>query len=138
MNIPITKPYFNEDEEKAVIEVLNGMKLEIIERTYREKAEKTEFLRKELLEKTFRVVEELSGIVSFEEAYIFGSLTKPYRFGEFSDIDIALKGFDKDKLTLATSFLSRNLERDVNVVPLEEIHFAERIIMGGGIKWKRG
>lgn len=114
------------------------MGLEIIEEVYRKKAEKAELLRKRFLQNVFRAIEDLSKMVSFEEAYIFGSLTEPYQFGEFSDVDIALKGFDKDKLAFAIGFLSRKIERDVNVVPVEKVHFAEKILKGGGIRWRKG
>jgi len=112
------------------------MGLKIIKEVYRKKSEEREKLRQKFLDDVSNALERLSKEVSFEEAYIFGSLVKPYQFGKFSDIDIAFKGLDKDKLFSTISFLNRWLGRDVNVVPIEEVHFRDRILREG-IKWKK-
>lgn len=111
------------------------MGLEIIKEVYKKKSEERERLRTRVIQDTLKALERLSEEVSFREAYIFGSLVKPYQFGKFSDVDIAFSGLDKDKLFFVTSFLSRYLERDVNVVHIEDIHFKDKILKEG-IKWK--
>ncbi|MDI6751348.1 MAG: hypothetical protein QME07_00590 [bacterium] len=113
------------------------MGLEIIKEVYRKKAEKMELLRKGLLQDTFSAISEFKKATEFKEAYIFGSLSMPYHFGESSDIDIAFSGLSSDKLPLAIAFLSRKIEREVNVVVMEKVHFAKKITERG-IKWKRG
>lgn len=74
--------------------------------------------------------------MSFEEVYIFGSAVKPYQFGEYSDIDFAFKSLDRDKLFYVVAYLSESLNREVNVVHVEDIHFKDKIIREG-IKWKK-
>ncbi|MEW6525263.1 MAG: hypothetical protein AB1444_01190 [Spirochaetota bacterium] len=64
------------------------------------KKEERERIRCELLHKIHSVLEELYAVISFQEAYIFGSITRPYSFYEYSDIDIGFIGLDdKDFLT---------------------------------------
>lgn len=113
------------------------MGLEVIKDIYRRKAEKRERLRKEFLNTVYKALERLSEEVSFEDVYIFGSLTEPYKFGEYSDVDIAFKGLDRDGLFYAVSFLSGHLNREVNGVHMEDIHFKDKILKEG-IRWKRG
>lgn len=112
------------------------MGLEVIRKVYKRKSEEREILRKRVLKDVFKALENLRDEVSFEEAYIFGSVTEPYRFGEHSDIDFAFIGLDRDKLFFAAAFLSRYLNRDANVMHLGQIHFKDKILRSG-IKWKR-
>ena len=112
------------------------MDSEIIKQAYKKKAEQREKLRKELLEKITAALQSLSNEVLFKEAYIFGSVTQKNQFSEQSDIDIAFAGLDRDKLFIVVSFISDKLERDVNVVHIEDIHFRNKI-MGEGIRWKK-
>jgi predicted nucleotidyltransferase len=108
--------------------------LEVIKSVYERKDEERERARESLMSKISNVLKRLE--VSFEEVYVFGSVTKPYQFGESSDVDIAFKGLDKERFFSTISFLNRELGRDVNVVLLEEVHFKEKIIREG-IRWKR-
>ena len=41
-------------------------------------------------EKILTAIDKLSEEIAFKEAYLFGSVTKPFRFSERSDIDIRL------------------------------------------------
>lgn len=112
------------------------MGLEVIKSIYERKDKERERVRKDLIGDIFGVLERLSEEVCFMEAYIFGSVTKPYQFGESSDVDIAFKGLDKERLFATISFLNRELGRELNVVLLEDVHFKEKIIRDG-IKWKK-
>ena len=132
--------YGNEKEKLAVCGYKTrrnlNMELEIIKGVYERKDEERERGRKDFISDVFGVLERLSKEVYFMEAYIFGSVTKPYQFGESSDVDIAFKGLDKESLFVAVSFLNRELGREVNVALLENVHFKEKIIRDG-IKWKK-
>lgn len=112
------------------------MDLNVIKEIYRRKSENRERLRQNLLKVVFLALQRLSSEVSFEKAYIFGSLTKPYQFTESSDVDIAFFGLDKDELFFVTSFLNRELGRDVNVLCIENVLFKDKILKEG-IEWKR-
>lgn len=113
------------------------MRLEVIGNIYKRKKEERERLREACLAMVFNALATFLKEAYFEEAYIFGSVIRPFQFGQLSDIDIAFKGLDKDKLFYATAFFSRELGRDVNIVPIEGVHFSEKIVREG-IRWKKG
>ena len=92
--------------------------------------------RQEGLAAVFAALDELSHQISFEEAYVFGSLAKPYRFFEGSDVDIAFIGLRNEDFFQATAFLSREIDVEVDVLQLEGYPMGERIVREG-IRWKR-
>ncbi|MEM6255544.1 MAG: nucleotidyltransferase domain-containing protein [Cyanobacteria bacterium P01_D01_bin.156] len=59
--------------------------------------------------------------------YIFGSVTVPGRFTQASDIDIAVDTWDIGNICGLMGYLSLHLNRDVDVVPLDQCHFADKI-----------
>jgi predicted nucleotidyltransferase len=66
--------------------------------------------------------------------YVFGSVIKKGKFHPNSDVDLAVKGLDKFQLYSFISDISSFLQRDVDVVLMEECHFSESIIQRG-VKW---
>ncbi len=112
------------------------MGLEVIKEIYKKKAEERERLRLKTIKNTFEAVKKVAEIASFQDAYIFGSVTEPYQFGESSDIDIAFRGLERDKLFFVVSFLSRYIKRNVNVVHIEDVYFKNKILKEG-MKWKK-
>ena len=112
------------------------MTLDVIEKVYEEKSKERERIRKKTLSDVQAALSQLRNEVNFDDAYIFGSVTSPNCFHDQSDIDLAFKGLDADKLFFTTAYLSRKLERDINIVNLEEIHFKEKILKTG-TRWKK-
>jgi predicted nucleotidyltransferase len=110
---------------------------ETIRKIYERKREEREKLRREMIRKVLKALDKLSENVEFEEAVIFGSIVKPFRFTERSDVDVAFKGLERDKLFYTTAFLSGEIGRDVVVVELERVRFADRITREG-LRWRRG
>ena len=78
----------------------------------------------------------MSKIVYFEEAYIFGSILKPGRFYNDSDIDIAVKGLKNQDFFLFMARLSDALGKDVDILQLEKHRLKDKIIKEG-LLWKR-
>ena len=105
---------------------------EAIERERRER----ESLRLRLVDKVFSAIDRLAREIPFEEAYLFGSIIKPNRFLEGSDVDIAFVGLRDEHFFKAMSFLSREVGVDVDVVQLEG-HRLEGKVKREGIKWIR-
>lgn len=70
------------------------------------------------------------------EAYVFGSLIRPGRFREDSDVDVAVQGVNPEAFFEVMSLLSAALERPVDLVDLSECHFARRI-RERGILWSK-
>lgn len=69
-----------------------------------------------------------------EQGYIFGSITQSGRFSAHSDIDIAVESFCHGEPLGLGSYLSLHLNRDVDVLPLDQCHFAEKI-RNTGLQW---
>lgn len=71
-----------------------------------------------------------------DEAWVFGSLTRPGRFGTHSDIDLALGRDPRMRQFRIGAELSQSLGRDIDVILLEDCPFAARIVEEG-IRWTR-
>jgi len=63
--------------------------------------------RQKIMEIITHVLDDLSGEVDFKEAYLFGSITKPFRFSEKSDIDIGFLGLSDRDFFKAMSIISK-------------------------------
>lgn len=92
--------------------------------------------RLQAVEKVWIAIERLSYIYKWDDLYIFGSAAKTERFGNASDIDIGIAGLDKFLHYRFIADLSRLIEREVDVVRLEDCSFAETI-RTRGIRWKK-
>lgn len=108
----------------------------LLDRALEKERKRREQRRQERLGTVFKALDELSYLISFKEAYVFGSLTKPYRFFEHSDVDVAFVGLRDKNFFQAIAFLSGVLDGEVDVLQLEEHPRAEEIIREG-IQWKR-
>lgn len=95
-----------------------------------------EVLRTELILKVFEALGELNKSVPFKKAYLFGSIVKPYAFTSLSDVDVAFTGLEDAHFFKAISFLSRYLNRDVDVIQLDGHRLSEKI-RRTGIPWIR-
>ncbi len=94
-----------------------------------ERKQRREFLRTE----TRRELQAaLNDLLPAGRVIVFGSLLKPGRFNEASDVDLALEvepaGMSVYQLT---SVLAERLGRRVDVVLLPECRFRERIVREG-------
>lgn len=106
----------------------------ILERKRREQEE----FRLQLIKKLFDTLDKLSQEIPFKEAYLFGSIGKPYRFTKESDVDIGFLGLKDEHFFKAMSFISREIGVDVDILQLENHRLAKKI-KKEGIKWtKRG
>ena len=70
----------------------------------------------------------------WDEVYLFGSIVLEGRFRQNSDIDIAVLGLKKFDYYKFIGEISDLLNKRVDVVLLEECHFAQ-FIKEKGIKW---
>ena len=99
----------------------------LLDDTVFRKKEERENLRLDVLKKLHYIIGKLYLEVPFTEAYIFGSVTKPYEFSENSDADIGFRGLKDEYFFKAMAFISREINRDVDVVQLERSRFAKKI-----------
>ena len=81
-----------------------------------------------------RLRESLVELIPGERVIVFGSLTRPGRFNDASDIDLALehepRGISSGRLM---SELSERLGRPVDVVLLGRCRFRDRILQEGEV-----
>lgn len=106
------------------------MKTTILNEHRQRMRRQAEDLRAQMLTKVRQAVLELSNVVSFQEAYIFGSVLRP-SFSDDSDIDIAFLGLKDEDFFRAMVFLSDHLGRDVEVIQLEGHRLREQIMKEG-------
>jgi predicted nucleotidyltransferase len=100
----------------------------------RQRAERNEALRVEVRERLRSVLRRL---VPVDQVVVFGSLTKPHRFTNTSDIDIALETEPMEtSLYQLTALLAEEMGRPVDIILLSECRFRDRIAREGEI-WMR-
>ncbi|WP_216594223.1 nucleotidyltransferase domain-containing protein [Synechococcus sp. PCC 6312] len=68
------------------------------------------------------------------QAYLVGSLTRPYQFTSRSDVDLAVEQINPDLFFSAIAHLSEFLKRDVDIINLAQCHFSDRLRQEG-ISW---
>jgi predicted nucleotidyltransferase len=103
----------------------------------RKELEAYEALRLSVLGKLKDALTDLGRNYQWDAVYVFGSVIKPGKFQPRSDVDVAVKGLDKFRLYSFIGDISAIMERDVDVIVLEECHFSESIIKKGA-KWNPG
>jgi hypothetical protein len=92
--------------------------------------------RRQTVEKVWKAMETLCNTYECSEVYIFGSAASSDHFSEMSDVDIGIGGLDKLSHYRFIADLSERIERDVDVVRLEDCSFADAI-RTRGIRWKK-
>lgn len=105
-------------------------KTALLDKYRSKKKQRTELLRAEMLSKIKAALSALSEEISFEAAYVFGSILRS-SFSEDSDIDIAFTGLADKDFFKAMAFLSSILERDVDVIQLEGHRLREKVLKEG-------
>lgn len=104
---------------------------------YLKKLEKKKEARRiRLLRKVKNALGRIRKDLYFKEAYIFGSILKPGRFYNDSDIDIAVNGLKDKDFFLFMARLSDMAGEDVDVLQLEKHRLKDKI-MKEGLLWKK-
>ena len=75
-----------------------------------------------------------SSPVALREAFVFGSVTRPFAFSAHSDIDVAVHALDPRDYFCLKSYLEGELVREVDLVEIESCRFAEKI-RRTGLRW---
>lgn len=100
------------------------------------KKQRLEKARRQLVAQVETALDTLGRRYRWDEAYLFGSMVRPHCFGPVSDVDIALSGLNPLDHYAFVGEISSRLNRNVDVVRLEECPFAATIVKKG-IKWVR-
>jgi predicted nucleotidyltransferase len=115
---------------------LQGFSTHLLDQAIRDRKEAREKQRLDLLRDALWALDKLTHQIAFDEAYLFGSITKPYHFSNASDLDIGFIGLKDEDFFRAIAFLSRELGTEVDVVQLEGYRMAEKIKKEGK-RWRR-
>jgi len=106
----------------------------VLDEAIERRSKRLEMERKRLFAQTFVLLDMHSSHFGIRSAYIFGSLAEPRRFREHSDVDIAIETSRPELLSEAIGRFSSLLERDVDLVDLSVVRFADRI-RREGVPW---
>ena len=96
----------------------------------------SEELRQKALQELRDALRVLSEKYDWDEVYIFGSILNRGQFSERSDVDIGLNGLDKFQHYRFVADISMILNKDVDVILLEDCPFAHTV-QKKGLKWKK-
>ena len=86
------------------------------------------------LQMTVAWLEENAARYGVDQGYVFGSMTEGDRFSQHSGVDLAVGAHKAGDIFALMGALSMHLNRDVDVVPLDQCHFASKI-RKVGIEW---
>ncbi len=109
----------------------------LVQRALKKNKEQREVMRRDVLVNVFQAIEQLAAQTPFGDVFVFGSVAKPYTFTEKSDVDVGFWHLEDKHYFFTMAFLSRELERDVDVIQLENA--PERLrstILREGITWR--
>ena len=106
----------------------------VLDKAIAQRSRRLENERKILVAQTVALLDAHSRQFGIRSAYIFGSVARPRRFHEHSDVDIAIETSRPELLTEAIGRFSSLLERDVDLVDLSVVPFADRI-RREGVPW---
>ena len=95
------------------------------DKAVRKAAERREQSRLQVIRATESALSELAAGAGIREAYLFGSVTRPYGFRDESDVDMAVASTVRVSVALAAK-LSRRIGREVHIVELDGSLVAER------------
>ena len=100
--------------------------ISIWERNLARKEEERRKLRQTVLVRLDQALKVLSEKYSWEEIFIFGSITRTGAFHDGSDVDTGVEDLDPLDHYAFVADISGLMERDVDIILLEECGFAEK------------
>ena len=112
----------------------DDMTTDRLDQLMQKKRDRYERDRQQALQKVRVWLNQNGADYGIQEAFIFGSVTRPGHFHDNSDVDIAVVQIKPEKYCIAISFISEWLERDVDLIELPKCPFQHRI-RELGIRW---
>ena len=111
-----------------------GFKTDVLDRALERRRMEREKLRLAVQARALRLLDESP--VELDEAILFGSVVRPGRFGDRSDVDVAVPDLEPRAYFALMGHLEDGLEREIDLVPLDTCHFADSI-RRTGLRWTR-
>ncbi|MGD1858690.1 MAG: nucleotidyltransferase family protein [Leptolyngbyaceae cyanobacterium] len=103
----------------------------ILDRKLAQQRQQWERDRQALLPVAQTWLEQHAQQFGIERGYLFGSVTQANKFSAHSDVDIAIETFKHGDPFGLVGYLSLHVDREVDIVPLDQCHFAEKIRQTG-------
>jgi hypothetical protein len=103
----------------------------ILDRKLAQQRQQWEGDRQHLLQAALIWLQDNADQFGIRQGYLFGSILRAGRFSSRSDVDIAVDSLNQGDPFGLGSYLSLHLNRDVDVVPLDQCHFADKIRQTG-------
>ena len=100
--------------------------ISVLKKLREEKRERMEKKRMEYLRMIVPKLNEYFENLKVSEVYLVGSVLKPHRFHEFSDVDIALKGLEEDYFKVMKD-VEEITGRNVDIIEMERCVFEDEI-----------
>lgn len=100
------------------------------EKRLQEKYAERERVRQQVLAKAVEALRDYFTGKNVKAVYLTGSVLREGRFHAFSDIDVAVEGFEGDYFRTLVE-LEALLDRDVDLIELEKCLFREQIMQRG-------
>ncbi len=114
--------------------MIKTFKTTLLDRRLREKRRENEKLRQQTLQRVLELLPPLARKYGFRRAYVFGSVVKKGRFRKNSDIDVAIEGLGDQHYFKFMADLCDRLEREVDIIQIEN-HRLRKRILETGIEW---
>jgi predicted nucleotidyltransferase len=106
----------------------------VLDRALAERRTEWERRRTVMLDQVIAVLDAVAPEYGVMRAYIFGSVTKPGRYHDHSDVDIAVERPGGDRFFDFAGEVSRRLGQDIDIQPIDQIPFADKI-RREGVLW---
>ena len=106
----------------------------LLDRKLAEQCEQSERDRQYLRQAALTWLQQNAARFGIEQGYLFGSIVQAGRFSPDSDLDLAVDSLGHGDPFGLGSYLSLHVNREVDVVPLDQCHFAAKIRQMG-ILW---
>lgn len=116
------------------MELITPFSTSKLDQVFSNQALANEKVRQNLLQQIIKWLDEHGLEYGIQTAYIFGSLSQPYKFHQHSDIDIAVEQINADDFCAVIGWLSEAMARDVDIIEVNKCHFGDRIKQTG-IRW---
>ena len=107
-------------------------KTDVLDAALARRRREREALRVAVRARTLKLLD--TSPVELDEAILFGSVVRPGRFDERSDVDVAVSDLEPRDFFALMGHLEEGLERDVDLVLIDTCHFADWI-RRTGLKW---
>jgi predicted nucleotidyltransferase len=105
----------------------------LLDALHAQRRAQAELARQQVLQSALKWLTEQGHRFGITQGYLFGSVTQPGKFSPHSDVDLAVESFEQGDPFGLSSYLSLHLNRDVDIVPLDQCHFAPKIRATGQV-----